>query len=96
MVSPEYVKYLVEIANEKMEANRRRTENFLTALLSNGFQGPDISENEKVLVNAEAYIKNGSIFNEVQNLEGGLNSSSNGKEEDINFRRRDDDTYTGN
>ncbi|KAM7506258.1 hypothetical protein LguiB_005162 [Lonicera macranthoides] len=95
MVSPEYVKYLVEIANEKMEANRRRTDNFLTALLSNGFQGPDISVNEKILVNAEAYTKNGSMFNEAQNLEGGLNSSSNGKEEDINFRRRDDDTYRG-
>lgn len=37
MVSAEYVKYLVELANEKMEANRKRTDNFLDALLKNGF-----------------------------------------------------------
>lgn len=37
MVSAEYVKYLVELANQKMEANRKRTDNFLDALLKNGF-----------------------------------------------------------
>lgn len=37
MVSVEYVKYLVELANEKMEANRKRTDSFLDALLKNGF-----------------------------------------------------------
>ncbi|KAK8943174.1 tRNA wybutosine-synthesizing protein 2/3/4 [Platanthera zijinensis] len=33
MVSPEYVRYLVGVANEKMEANRRRTNGFLHAFL---------------------------------------------------------------
>ncbi|RVX07901.1 tRNA wybutosine-synthesizing protein 2/3/4 [Vitis vinifera] len=37
LVSPEYVRYLVGIANEKMETNRRRTEGFLQALQSSGF-----------------------------------------------------------
>ncbi|XP_010278689.1 PREDICTED: tRNA wybutosine-synthesizing protein 2/3/4 isoform X2 [Nelumbo nucifera] len=39
MVSPEYVRYLVGIANEKMETNRKRTQGFLRAL-----QCIDISE----------------------------------------------------
>ena len=37
LVSPEYVRYLVGIANEKMEANHRRTEGFLQSLLRSGF-----------------------------------------------------------
>ncbi|XP_054785640.1 tRNA wybutosine-synthesizing protein 2/3/4 isoform X2 [Prosopis cineraria] len=37
MVPPEYVRYLVEVANEKMEANRKRTERFFGLLQSNGF-----------------------------------------------------------
>ncbi|KAI0497892.1 hypothetical protein KFK09_021130 [Dendrobium nobile] len=32
MVSPEYVRYLIGVANEKMEANRRRTDNFFRVL----------------------------------------------------------------
>ncbi|XP_061345502.1 tRNA wybutosine-synthesizing protein 2/3/4 isoform X2 [Gastrolobium bilobum] len=36
MVTPEYVRYLVEVANDKMEANRKRTERFLQMLQSNG------------------------------------------------------------
>lgn len=37
LVSEEYVKFLVGVANEKMEANRRRTDGFLQALIgSNG------------------------------------------------------------
>ncbi|XP_059317525.1 tRNA wybutosine-synthesizing protein 2/3/4-like [Lycium ferocissimum] len=37
MVGPEYVEYNVELANEKMEANRVRTDNLLDMLLKNGF-----------------------------------------------------------
>lgn len=37
MVSPEYVRYLVEVANEKMDANRKRSERFFALLQSNGF-----------------------------------------------------------
>ncbi|OMO76800.1 tRNA transferase Trm5/Tyw2 [Corchorus capsularis] len=33
MVSKDYVRFLVEVANEKMEANRKRTEGFLRAFL---------------------------------------------------------------
>ncbi|TKY54013.1 tRNA wybutosine-synthesizing protein 2/3/4 [Spatholobus suberectus] len=36
MVSPEYVRYLVNVANDKMEANRKRTQRFLEVLRSNG------------------------------------------------------------
>ncbi|OWM83448.1 hypothetical protein CDL15_Pgr012929 [Punica granatum] len=37
-VSREYVRFLIEVANEKMEANRRRTDGFLQTLLQkNGF-----------------------------------------------------------
>lgn len=39
-VSREYMRFLVGIANEKMEANRRRTEGFLQTLLQKkGFGG---------------------------------------------------------
>lgn len=37
MVSSDYVKYLIEVANEKMEANKKRTDLFLDVLLKNGF-----------------------------------------------------------
>lgn len=42
MVSREYVRFLVGVANEKMEANRKRTEAFFLALQSEsgGFLGP--------------------------------------------------------
>ncbi|XP_015574248.1 tRNA wybutosine-synthesizing protein 2/3/4 isoform X1 [Ricinus communis] len=46
LVSPEYVRFLVEIANEKMEANRNRTQGFLSALVENGFVGPTRSFSE--------------------------------------------------
>lgn len=32
MVTPEYVRYLIGIANDKMAANRRRTDGFLQVL----------------------------------------------------------------
>ncbi|XP_039140160.1 tRNA wybutosine-synthesizing protein 2/3/4 isoform X2 [Dioscorea cayenensis subsp. rotundata] len=38
LVSPEYVRYLVGIANEKMEANRRRTDGFLNVLQCKGLR----------------------------------------------------------
>nr|POE67462.1 trna wybutosine-synthesizing protein 2/3/4 [Quercus suber] len=41
MVSPEFVRYLVRVANEKMEANRIRTQGFLRAL-----QNADVAEQE--------------------------------------------------
>lgn len=81
MVSCEYVKYLVELANKKMEANRRRTDNFLDALLENGFLGSQIS--------------NGGVdCDESELLE---NSLVNGVSRTGNSKRRDfDDSCPGN
>lgn len=45
MVSKEYLWYLVEIANEKMEANRKRCDSFHDALLKNElFMQADIGD----------------------------------------------------
>lgn len=40
LVSPEYLRYLVGIANDKMGANWKRTQGFLEGLRKNGFVGP--------------------------------------------------------
>ncbi|KDP20748.1 hypothetical protein JCGZ_21219 [Jatropha curcas] len=45
LVSPEYVRFLVEVANEKMEANRKRTQGFFMALTGNGFVDSAVLEN---------------------------------------------------
>ncbi|XP_038981938.1 tRNA wybutosine-synthesizing protein 2/3/4 isoform X2 [Phoenix dactylifera] len=52
MISPEYVRYLVRIANDKMEANRKRTDGFLHVLQSKVLPGPGkevIDSNKKGL-----------------------------------------------
>ncbi|KAL2931413.1 tRNA wybutosine-synthesizing protein 2/3/4 [Bienertia sinuspersici] len=41
LVSPEYLKVLVDIANEKMGLNWKRTQGFLEGLRKNGFVGPN-------------------------------------------------------
>ncbi|XAR65643.1 tRNA(Phe) [7-((3-amino-3-carboxypropyl)-4-demethyl)wyosine(37)-N(4)]- methyltransferase [Bertholletia excelsa] len=65
LVSSEYVRYLVGIANEKMEANRQRTDSFFNALLSNGFCVPEVAENGKrVLVNGKEDCEDGLRKNE--------------------------------
>ncbi|PWA89960.1 tRNA wybutosine-synthesizing protein [Artemisia annua] len=54
MVSKEYLGYLVEIANEKMEANRKRSDSFHDALLkSEFFKGADIGDCESLDLNQE-------------------------------------------
>lgn len=50
MVTPEYVKFLVEIANDKMETNRKRTDVFFDYLLKNEFARP-VNSVEKVMEN---------------------------------------------
>uniref|UniRef100_A0A7N0UHU0 tRNA(Phe) 7-[(3-amino-3-carboxypropyl)-4-demethylwyosine(37)-N(4)]-methyltransferase n=1 Tax=Kalanchoe fedtschenkoi TaxID=63787 RepID=A0A7N0UHU0_KALFE len=40
----EYVEFLVGVANQKMEANRKRTDGFFQALLGNGFGGLGVAE----------------------------------------------------
>ncbi|KAL5972634.1 hypothetical protein ACLOJK_039439 [Asimina triloba] len=44
MVSPEYVRYLVGIANEKMMANKKRTDGFLQVLLGMVSPGPTVAK----------------------------------------------------
>lgn len=39
MVTPEYVRFLVRVANDKMEANRKRTERFHALLLQSNSNG---------------------------------------------------------
>lgn len=68
MVSPEYVEYLVEVANEKMGANRKRTDLFLNKLIDNGFPAHEIRVNcetnrndEETSVEAESSIENEAV-----------------------------------
>lgn len=67
MVSPEYVKFLVDIANEKMDANRKRTDGFSLALASNGFKNPGANEvddddnYENLAGNHDSSISNGDL-----------------------------------
>lgn len=53
MVSKEYMRFLIGIANEKMEANRRRTDAFLRALMDDG-----------ALLNGTSAIGNGAVCSE--------------------------------
>lgn len=53
MVSPEYVGYLVEVANEKMGANRKRTDLFLDKLIDNGFSGHEIRVSDGIIPNGK-------------------------------------------
>lgn len=84
MVSPEYVEYLVEVANEKMGANRKRTDLFLNKLTDNGFPGHEIRVNGETNRNGEETCveakRNGflgsSMVNEVETLVGDLGSES--------------------
>lgn len=85
LVSPEYVRFLVGIANEKMEANWRRTDGFMNVLLSNGFGGGELLESGGgEFVNGEAGVKDSWIKSEAMDSEGQLNWSSNGQVADEN------------
>ncbi|KAM1108590.1 hypothetical protein ACFX2B_005165 [Malus domestica] len=59
MVSREYVRFLVRVANEKMEANRKRTEAFFQALQSEGggVVGPTVANGE---IAADGHSDSGS------------------------------------
>ncbi|KAJ8540281.1 hypothetical protein K7X08_030200 [Anisodus acutangulus] len=70
MVSPEYVKYIVELANEKMELNRKRTDNFLDVLLKNGFSGSK-NRNGDVLDNGKVDCDDGPVCSDAM-LENSL------------------------
>ncbi|KAI4295895.1 hypothetical protein L6164_035891 [Bauhinia variegata] len=65
MVSHEYVRYLVEVANEKMEANRKRTERFHEILLSSGFVRTMIRDDgNHVSPNESLHLTNGYVDRE--------------------------------
>ncbi|XP_074307515.1 tRNA wybutosine-synthesizing protein 2/3/4-like [Silene latifolia] len=51
MVSRDYLRYLVEVANDKMGANWKRTQGFMEGLRNNGFSEPNsVVEAENALV----------------------------------------------
>lgn len=95
MVSPEYLTYLVELANEKMGANRKRTDGFLDALLKNGFLEPQIS-NGKVLANNEVDSDERSAFLDGPESEFLGNSSTDGVTTDKNDESKCIDDTCGN
>lgn len=67
MVSREYVRFLVGVANEKMEANRKRTEAFFQALQSEGggFVGPTVANGE---IAADGLSESGMFSGWILNL----------------------------
>ncbi|KAG8385740.1 hypothetical protein BUALT_Bualt03G0076600 [Buddleja alternifolia] len=80
MVSPEYVKYLVEVANAKMEANRKRTDVFHNKLIISGFSGDQIRADGEMENGEEACVEVGvsgsSVENGVEVLEEELSFES--------------------
>ncbi|VFQ92606.1 unnamed protein product [Cuscuta campestris] len=85
MVSLEYLKYIAELANEKMDANRKRTDGLLDALLKEGSFGPH-SCNGKLLCRSEVNSDEASACLDGPDLEflrnsskGGMNSSEDGE-----------------
>ncbi|KAK4485080.1 hypothetical protein RD792_007688 [Penstemon davidsonii] len=71
MVSKEYVEYLVEVANEKMGANRKRTDHFHEKLIENWFSG----KNDDVEAKKIGFLGS-SVENGVEVLEGELGSDT--------------------
>lgn len=71
MVSPEYVRYLVGIGNEKMDSNQRRTDNFFRALLDKGFGCSETPE-------SDCQINVSSDHGEISQTAGALGSLESG------------------
>ncbi|KZV20167.1 Met-10+ like family protein [Dorcoceras hygrometricum] len=86
MVSKEYVEYLVGVANEKMEANRKRTDLFMSTLIKNGFSSRQIPVkggvngfgSEKYDEGKKIETLRSSGGNGVAGQEGKLSSETNG------------------
>ncbi|KAJ1405583.1 tRNA wybutosine-synthesizing protein [Sesbania bispinosa] len=70
MVTPEYVRYLVQVANDKMEANRKRTERFLELLQSNGSLREDNSNHLSPMNQVELACDHLQLDNESQLTNG--------------------------
>lgn len=78
MVTPEYVRYLVQVANEKMEANRNRTERFLRLLQSNGSTLEGNSNHLSPTNGAEHVCNHLQFENESQLTKGNASETSSG------------------
>lgn len=72
MVSPEYVRFLVGIANEKMEANRKRTDGFFQALRSNMVVSP------AVLLSEDQVVMNGGMRDKENHGRSGADQDGDG------------------
>lgn len=90
-VSPEYVRYLVEVANEKMEANRRRTERFFELLKSNCFVASRFadSSSDNVAISESLNFTNASVLGE------GLACDDVQVGDDAQLEKRNGKTYSG-
>lgn len=90
MVSPEYVEYLVDIANGKMGTNRKRTDLFYNKLTDNGFQRSEIRLDGEMIRSGEETCVEGKRFgalgsseeSEMEVLEGQLRLESRDKSND--------------
>ncbi|GAB2301081.1 hypothetical protein Dimus_035115 [Dionaea muscipula] len=93
MVSEEYVRYLVELANGKMTANRRRTDGFLEALRHNGFTEPEAEVGRgEVLLNG--VVRNGGVDINDEECKVGYDHGE-GHEGNANPDRAQPDTCSG-
>ncbi|XP_058753871.1 tRNA wybutosine-synthesizing protein 2/3/4 isoform X1 [Vicia villosa] len=78
MVTDEYVRYLVRVGNEKMEANRNRTERFLRLLQSNGSMLEDSSNHLSPRNGGELVCNHVQLENESQLTNGNASETSSG------------------
>lgn len=89
MVSPEYVEYLVDIANGKMGLNRKRTDAFYNKLTENGFPGSEIPVDGETIRNGEETCVEGKKF-------GALGSSEESEMEVLEGQLRPGSRYSTN
>jgi len=78
MVTPEYVKYLVQVANEKMEANWNRTDRFLRLLQNNGSMVKDNSNRLSLTNGVELVCDNLQLDHESQLTNGNAPENDSG------------------
>lgn len=79
MVTPEYVKYLVQVANEKMEANWNRTDRFLRLLQNNGSMVNDNSNRLSQRTGVELVCDNLQFDHESQITNGNAPKNESGQ-----------------
>ncbi|XP_022926928.1 tRNA wybutosine-synthesizing protein 2/3/4 [Cucurbita moschata] len=95
MVSPEYVRYLVDVANEKMVANKKRTDGFLKALQSRVSAVTNVSQTCQGISLREAMEEANDLLDSKEHscadeedcgaLEGGNRNANSGSSEACNY-----------